>query len=211
MVNRKCIQNGMAVVIVGCGGHAKVIADIVLTSGDYIKGFLAIDSTMDNYLGFPILGNDACYEKYLDCYFIVGVGEAKVREKITKIMNKANWYTAIHPAAVVSSIETNIAEGTVVMANAVINPGVTIGRHCIINTGAIIEHDDIIEDYVHISVGSKLAGNVHVGSFSHIGIGASVRENIKICDHCTIGAGSVVISNLQRPGIYVGVPCSKKV
>lgn len=204
------LQSRAKVIIVGCGGHAKVIADIVLNSGDCLRGFLSMDNTMDNYLGFPILGNDACYEKYLDCCFIVGIGDAKIRERITKFMNKATWYTAIHPSAVVSSLETNIAEGTVVMANAVINPGVTIGRHCIVNTGAIVEHDDIIGDYVHISVGSKLAGNVHVGSFSHIGIGASVRENTKICDNCMIGAGSVVISNLQISGTYFGVPCSKK-
>lgn len=187
-----------------------MIADIVLHSGDCIRGFLAADNTVDTYLGFPVLGSDYCYENYLDCRFIIGIGDAKIRERIAKVMNKAIWYTAIHPSAVVSSLGTSIAEGTAVMANAVINPGATVGRHCIINTGAAIEHDDIVDDYVHISVGSKLAGNVHVGSFSHIGIGTSVRENIKICDHCTVGAGSVVVSNLQRSGIYFGIPCTRR-
>lgn len=189
-----------------------VLSRVFKTSlpGDYIRGFLAQDNTMDSYLGFPILGNDTCYEKYLDCRFIVGIGDAKIRERITRFMNKANWYTAIHPSAIVSSLETDIAEGTAVMANVVINPGATIGRHCIINTSAVVEHDDVIADYAHISVGCKLAGNVQIGRFSHIGMGVSVRENTQICDNCIVGAGSVVISNLQISGTYFGVPCSKK-
>ena len=203
-------QSRADVIIVGCGGHAKVIADIVLHSGDRLRGFLVADNAMDTYLGIPILGTDSCYEKYLDCRFIIGIGDAEIRERLTRFMDKATWYTAIHPSAIVSDLDTNIADGTVVAANAVINPGAVIGKHCIINTGAVIEHDDVIGDYVHVSVGSKLAGHVHVGSFSHVGIGSSVRENIQICDHCMIGAGAVVISNLQSPGVYYGVPCSKK-
>lgn len=204
------ISKAKDVVIVGCGGHAKVIADIILTSGDNVKGFLSAEEGIKKYLDFPVLGIDLHYEKYLDCYFIVGVGDVKIRERITNFMYKAAWYTAVHPTAVVSRMDTRIAEGTVIMANVVINPGVTIGRHCIVNTGAVLEHDDVLEDYVHVSVGSKLAGNVHVGRCTQIGIGASVKENIDICDNCLVGAGAVVISDLLQSGIYVGVPAKWK-
>lgn len=198
------------VIIVGCGGHSKVIADIVLRTGDEIKGFFAVDKKENKFMGFPVLGIDSDYENYPDCYFIIGIGDAKIRKRIASMMPNVKWYTAIHPSAVVALIDTVVEEGTVVMANAVINTSAYIGRHCIINTGAVVEHDNIIEDYAHISVGSKLAGNVHVGKCSHIGIGAVVKEGISIGEHCLIGAGAVVIADIKKSGLYVGVPAQLK-
>lgn len=87
-------------------------------------------------------------------------------------MSDALWYTAVHPTSVISGIQVEISVGTVVMANAVINSCSYIGRHCIINSGAVIEHDNRIEDFVHVSVGAKLAGTVSVGKGTWIGIGA---------------------------------------
>lgn len=194
------------IVIVGCGGHAKVIADIVLQSGDLLKGFLAAENGCSSFMGMPILGLDDDYSKFLDCYFVLAVGDSNARERLSKYMAGVRWYTAIHPSAVVSSLDTYIGLGTVVMANAVINPGTRIANHCIINTAAVVEHDCQINDFSHISVGAKLAGGVHVGRQVHIGIGASVREQITICDKCMVGAGAVIVNDLELPGRYVGVP-----
>ena len=197
------------VIIIGAGGHAKVIADIVLKSNDILVGFL--DDHLEkgtHILGYEVLGDSSCAHLYQDCYFIIGIGSNKVRYTLSKQLD-VKWYTAIHPKATIA-IDVHIGEGSAVMANAVINTSAHIGKHCIINTGAIIEHDNMISDYVHVSVGAKLAGTVYVGKYTRIGIGAVVSNNLKICENCDIRAGAVVIKNLIKSGNYQGIPAKIK-
>lgn len=184
------------VVIIGAGGHGRVIAEIVNANDDKVIGFL--DDNSGN-----ALGKIEDYVKYPDCYFVVGIGNTDIREEISKLQCK--WYKAIHPSAMISPT-SKIEEGTVVMPYAVVNAGASIGKHCIINTSAVVEHDDAIGDYSHISVGAKLGGNVSIGKKTWIGIGATVKNNISICDNCMIGAGAVVINDIKNSGTYVGVP-----
>ena len=197
------------VVIIGASGHGKVIADIIQKTGDQVFGFLDDNESLGNsFCGFPILGTVDKSKEILDCEFVVGIGNAKIRDKIAKTVN-GPFYTAIHPSAQISQIDVKIGEGTVVMANAVVNSGAKIGRHCIINSAAVIEHDDQISDYVHISVGAKLAGSVCVGSNTWIGIGATISNNISICNDCMIGAGTVIVRNIMISGTYVGIPAKR--
>ena len=111
------------VILIGAGGHAKVVADIILRSGDRIAGFLDGARRSGEFLGYPILGDDGAYRNFLDCSFIIAIGNAQARERIAQSMPGAAWYTAIHPGAVISPLDTRIGEGTVIMADAVINPG----------------------------------------------------------------------------------------
>ena len=199
------------VVIIGASGHGKVVADIVIRSGDQVVGFLDDNPELGtHFMSLPLLGKVGQFQQYKECWFVVAIGNATVREKIVIQLYGAKWYTAIHPSAVISSMGVTIGEGTVVMANAVVNADTTIGDHCIINSGAVVEHDNILENFVHISVGAKLAGAVHVGEKTWIGIGASVSNNIEISSDCIIGAGGVVIRNIEDSGIYVGVPVFRK-
>lgn len=184
------------VVIIGAGGHGKVIADIVRASGDEMVGFL------DDDLDRKPLGPISDYSKY-DLEFVIGIGNADVREELSSLPCK--WYTAVHPSAVISP-ETVIGEGTVIMPNAVVNAGSIIGQHCIVNTGAIVEHDNRIDDFAHISVGVRMGGTVHIGKKTWVGIGATVINNINICDNCIIGAGAVVIRDILKKGTYIGIP-----
>lgn len=197
------------VIIIGTGGHAKVIADIVLCSGDNLVGFLTSDRDKDSFIGKPILGSDTDYANYKNCYFIIAIGNPNVRERISNSMKDVKWYTAIHPSSIISTISTSIGEGTVVMANAVINPFAQIGKHCIINTHATVEHDNSIEDFAHISVGTKLAGTVKIGKRTWVGVGATISNGINVCEDCMIGAGAVVVKNIEISGTYVGVPARK--
>ena len=114
----------------------------------------------------------------------------------------------IHPNAVVAD-DVEIGLGTVVMAGAVINPGAKIGNGVIVNTCSSIDHDCVLDDYSHVSVGAHLCGTVHVGKKTWIGAGATISNNIDICENCLIGAGAVVIKNLNTLGTYVGVPAQK--
>jgi sugar O-acyltransferase (sialic acid O-acetyltransferase NeuD family) len=194
------------VVIIGAGGHSKVIVDIVIKSGDKVAGFL--DDGLDigtNVLGFPILGQIDEFEKYIENYFVVAIGNNYTRKIIAEMFPELNYYTAIHPTAVIG-MDVEIGRGTVIMANAVINSSTMIGNHCIVNTAAIVEHDNIIHDYVHLSPNAVTGGAVNIGELTHIGIGASITNNINIIGECVIGAGSVVVNNIMEKATYVGVP-----
>lgn len=199
-----------SVVIIGASGHGKVIADIIVNSDDKVLGFLddADDVQGKKIIGFPVLGKIADFDKYRDCEFVIAIGNPYIREKISNEL-PVKWYTAIHPAAVISSLDVEIGEGTVIMANAVVNPSARIGKHCIINTGAIVEHDNILEDYVHLSPNVTLAGIVKVGKSTHIGAGSCTKQVLNIASDCIIGAGSVIVKDITESGTYVGVPARK--
>ena len=197
------------VIIIGTGGHAKVLADIVLCAGDNLLGFLTSDRDKSEFVGYPILGLDTDYEKFSDCCFLIGIGNNAVREKFVERMQGVEWYTAIHPSAVIARIDTSIGEGTVIMANAMVCAGARIGRHCIINTAADADHDPVMEDFSHISALSILAGGARIGKRSFMGVNSCVRDKTSIGDDCFIGAGSAVVKDINEPGVYVGVPVRK--
>lgn len=197
------------VIIIGAGGHAKVIADIVGCRGDRLLGFLDDGACKNEVAGYPVMGKIESYVNYPQAEFVIGIGNAAARRRIAGELEGVRWYTAIHPAAVVSSMDVTVGAGTVVMANAVIGPGAVIGAHCIVNTAAVVEHDNRIGDFAHISVGAKLAGTVSVGEETWVGIGAAVSNNVSICGGCMIGAGAVVVKAITEPGTYVGVPARR--
>ena len=198
------------VIVIGASGHGKVAADIVRSSGDTLLGFLDDNALLPPEIaGIPVLGKVADYANYPDASFVIGIGSSAVREKIARQLDGVRWYTAIHPSAIISALDTEIGAGSVVMANAVVNPSAHVGAHCIINTAAVVEHDDRIGDFSHISVGARLGGAVSIGAHTWIGIGAAVGNNVSICDHCIIGAGATVIHDIKESGTYVGVPARK--
>ena len=198
------------VIVIGASGHGKVVADIVRRSDDTLLGFLDDNEALPPEIaGIPVLGKVVDYARYPNASFVVGIGSSAIREKIAHQLDGVRWYTAIHPSAVISALDTQIGAGSVIMANAVINPSAHIGAHCIINTSAVVEHDNHVEDFTHISVGAKLGGTVSVGAHTWVGIGATVSNNVSICDHCMIGAGAVEIHNIKESGTYVGVPARK--
>ena len=186
-----------------------MLADIVLCAGDNLLGFLTSDRDKTEFVGYPILGLDTDYEKFSDCCFLIGIGNNAVREKFVERMQGVEWYTAIHPTAIIARLDTSIGEGTVIMANAMVCAGAHIGRHCIINTAADADHDTVMEDFSHISALSILAGGASIGKRSFLGVNSCVRDKISIGPDCTIGAGSAVVKHITEPGVYVGVPVRK--
>lgn len=198
-----------SVIIIGASGHGKVIADIVIKSGDKVVGFLDDGIEKGTVIsGIEVLGAVPDYVKWKDCCFVIGIGNPYVRERIANAL-PVKWYTAVHPTAVISSLDVEIGDGTVVMANAVINSNAKIGKHCIINTAAVVEHDNVLGDYVHLSPNVALAGNVKIGKNTHIGIGSQVIQGITIASDVTVGAGATVVRNIEEKGTYVGIPTKK--
>ena len=202
------LKNEKNIIIIGASGNGKVVADLALKNNYKIKGFLDDNGSLKEMVDFPVLGKICEAEQYKNtCEFVIAIGSNAIREKIAEQYNM-KWATLVHPTATIG-IDVDIEDGTVVMANAVINSSTRIGKHCIINTGAIVEHDNILEDYVHIAPNASLAGAVNIGEKTWVGIGASVKNNVSICDNCLIGAGGVVIKSIEACGTYAGVPVRK--
>lgn len=197
-------------VIIGSGGHGKVIADIAKLNGYREILFLDDDRSKTACGSYPVVGTSAEACRYTDHDFIVAIGNNVVRRKVQHRLTEQGLriVSLIHPHAVIGE-DVQIGTGTVVMAGTVINAAAVIGKGCIINTGATVDHDNVIEDFVHISVGSHLAGTVCVGTETMVGAGAVVSNNVKICGGCMIGAGAVVVRDIQEAGTYVGVPARK--
>lgn len=194
------------VMIIGASGHGKVIADIIHQSGDQVMGFLDDDPTKKEIHQIPVLGKIEDIQKYKDDFcFIIGIGDNQIRKKIAESNPALNYYTAIHPTAVIGE-GVRVGNGTVVMANAVINADANIGEHCIINTSAVIEHECVIGGYTHVSPQACLCGNVHVGEECHIGAGTTITNNKNIVNNIIIGAESVVIRDINESGTYAGIP-----
>lgn len=198
-------------VIIGAGGHGKVVASIAKLNGYEEIVFLDDDvskKTVGNYL---IVGTTKDILKYKEDYdFFVGIGYNKIRENITHQLDEYGIIQPklIHPSAVID--ETVIIEdGVVIMANAVVNADSKIEKGVIVNTAATVDHDCIIEKFTHVCPGSHLAGGIHVGKRVWVGIGSTIINNLSICDDCILGGGSVVIHSINESGTYVGNPVRK--
>lgn len=193
------------IVVIGAGGHGRVVADIARACGYEEIVFLDDSDT-------PLASGKVCdFIKYKEeVSFIVAIGNSRIREKVQRQLLENECYVAtlIHPNAVIGS-DVNIGIGTVVMAGVVINEGTQIGNAVIVNTASSVDHDNMIGDYCHISVGSHLAGTVQVENHTWLGAGVVVSNNLHICGNCMIGAGAVVVTNIEESGTYVGVPARK--
>lgn len=199
--------------IIGAGGHGRVIADCALESGQYTDiAFLDDDEKIKEVLGFSVIGKIQDAAKFVEQYekAIVAIGNNFLRVKLIENLKEYGYHVpiVIHPAATVSKF-SELQEGTVVMAGAVINAGVKIGIGGIVNTCASVDHDCVLGNGVHVSPGARLGGTVNVGDFVWICIGASVRNDVCIKSEAIVGAGAVVLKDIAEAGTYVGVPARK--
>ena len=199
-------------IIIGAGGHGKVVADIAEKIGKYSEIAFLDDGAVKDCIGYAVIGKTSEASRYVsDFEFFVAIGKSEIRKKVIEelLACKAVIATLIHPNAVIGKC-VSIGRGTVVMAGAVINPAVVIGDGCIINTSSSVDHDSRIGNFVHISVGTHIAGTVEVGDNTFIGAGAVTKNNVSICADCMIGAGAVVVKDISEKGTYVGVPARKR-
>lgn len=197
------------IMIIGNGGHAKVVKDIINASEKYdLAGFLddAINELYEeDGLIYDSLTNINAYRnEYL---FHIAIGNNAIRKRIFEELKiDVNRFPVLHhPTAVISS-SVQIGFGSVAMANTVINADTQIGNHVIINTASVIEHDNKIDNYTHISPNATLTGNITVGEFSQIGAGATIIPNKTVGKNVIVGAGSTVINNIKDNCIVVGTP-----
>lgn len=185
------------IILIGFGGHAKSIADVIEREGKYnIIGYID-DIRKDSkyvYLGTDIVLQELFNRGIKNAAICIGyLGKSSIREKIYYEIKEIGYELPIivDPSAIISK-SAIINEGTFVSKNVVINAESVIGKMCIINTGAIVEHECIIGNFVHVSVGAILCGQVNVKEAAFVGANATVIQNKVINSKEIVPAGSTI-------------------
>lgn len=198
-------------VLIGGGGHCRSVIGAARRAGFELKGILDAPEKVGQLIdGVPVIGTDDDIPSLsADCQFIITVGMVKdssLRRRIAARVEAANgeFATVIDPSCLVSDY-AEIGEGSVVINGAFVSAGARIGRHVIVNSHAVVEHDTFVGDFTHISTGALANGAARIGSDVMLGSGSVLLQGIEICDHAVIGAGSVVCANITKPGTYVGL------
>lgn len=206
------MKDNNKLLIIGASGHGRVVVDIALKMNKWKQiAFLDDDENIKFSMGIEVMGKVSDAFKYINEYDIfVAIGNNKIREKVQRQLETsgASIPTLIHPRSVIGE-QVELGVGTVIMAGVIINCCTKIGKGCIINTSATLDHDNVIEDYVHISPGVNTAGTVKVGKGTWLGIRSAVSNNINITSGCKVGAGAVVVRDTNEAGTYVGVPARR--
>lgn len=205
------------IVIVGGGGHARVLYTALIELGCSVLGFLDRESEDSALIksGVKYLGVDADISRFSteEICLVNGLGSVKDTRPRSNIFNHFkqlgfNFAQVIHPTAIIAR-DCEIGEGAQIMAGAIVQTGTTIGMNSIINTRASVDHDCRIGDHAHIGPGAVLCGQVALGSGVHIGSGATIIQCIKIGLYSVIGAGAVVLENVDEKAIVAGVPAKQ--
>ncbi|HEY2011896.1 MAG TPA: acetyltransferase [Bryobacteraceae bacterium] len=203
------------VVILGGGGHAKVVIDILEEAGEVeIAGFVSPAEQPDSLCGYPRLGPDEALAETLNTGIgaaFVAIGDNRRRRDCIAAVERHGFtlINAISRSAIVSRHAT-LARGIAVMPGAVINTGSRIEDGAIVNTNASVDHDCVIGACAHVAPGAALAGCVRLGEGVFLGTGCSVIPDITIGPWTTVGAGSVVIGDLPGGVVAVGAPAAVK-
>lgn len=214
MTSQAALTPPTDVLLIGAGGHARVVLDILRTQPALAPaGFIDPSHRGETLLGVPVIGGDEVLPALLaqgtmSAIIAIGsTGNCRRREQLFTQCRADGWafVTAIHASAVVAP-DVSIGQGTAIMAGAIVNIGTTVGENAVINTGAVVEHDCVIGDHAYVSPGAVLCGRVHVGVGAFIGAGATIRQGAQIGDWAVVGAGAVVIKNVPPGVMAFGVP-----
>ncbi|AWN23741.1 transferase [Deinococcus irradiatisoli] len=198
------------ILIVGAGGHAKVVLSTLLASNYHVEGCLDEQPSRwgTSVLGYPVLGGLELLERP-DRRAVLAIGNNQARRTLSERYPAVEWVSAVHPQAVVDA-SVVIGVGSVVFAGAVVQADTTIGNHVIVNTAATVDHDCVLEDYVHVAPGTHLAGQVRLEQGAFLGIGSVATPGITVGEWTTVGAGGVVIRDLLPHSVAVGVPARQR-
>ena len=202
----------------GCGGHGRVVRDIVEANGAVVVACADRDASRARRFAEELSGQVAIFseEELLDspdgltlpddCNAVaLAIGNPTVRRKAAERCGSLPLPPLVHPRATVSP-QATVGAGSVVIAGAVVNAGAVLGRGVIVNTGATIGHDVIVSDFAHVAPGANLCGASRVGEGAWIGAGSVVIQGITIGDAATVGAGAVVVRDVPGNTVVLGNP-----
>lgn len=205
------------VVVVGAGGHARVVADALLCQGVEVRGFVDENRSLhgSSVYGRPVFGGEGALddEALVGCDLVNGLGGigreqgAPLRRRVQERLEAAGrrFVGVRHPTAHVSP-RAELADDVQVLAGAVVQPGARIGTGSVINTRAVVEHDCRLGTFVHCAPGSVVCGDVSLGDDVHIGAGAVVRQGLTLGRRVVVAAGAAVVADQDVAAVLMGVP-----
>lgn len=207
--------------LIGDGGHCKVIIDTLLDTYNYEKiGIISRENEplrenlRTKVLNIPIIGTDRELEElfaggYKHAFIAVGsIGDTSIRRRLHQIIDRIGFSVPniIDKSSIVGAY-TTLGRGVYIGKRTIVNTNSQIGDFAILNTASVVEHDCMIGDFVHVATGAVLCGNVSIGDGTHIGAGSVVKQGICIGRNTMIGMGGVVINNICDSVTAYGVPC----
>lgn len=204
----------MRVLIIGAGGHAQVVADILLRVEEQGGSIHPVGYLDDNpvllgqkFLGLPVLGTVSRLSAIPHDAVIIGIGDNRTRARLFGSLRhqEEQVMSAVHPSAVLAR-DVRLGQGVMICAGVVVNTGTLIGDNVILNTSCSVDHHNRLGSHAHIAPGTHLGGNVHIGEGAFVGIGTAVIPERSIGDWAVIGAGSAVTKNIPPLTTAVGVP-----
>ena len=192
--------------LIGCGGHARALIDVVESSGRWhVLGLVGLPEQMgEKVLGYPVLGCDqdlpALRQHCANALLAVGqIGLPSHREHLALELARLSFsMPAVISGRAHVSRHAQLGLGTSVGHGAIVNAGASVGNYCILNSNALIEHDAVIGDYCHVSTGALVNGGVSIGDSSFIGSGVVLREGLKLPPQTVISAGKRVMGWTMR-------------
>ncbi len=199
------------VVVVGAGGHAKVVVDTLRVLGDNIVALLDANKDLRGsfVMGHRIIGGDGMLDEITreGVLTAIGVSSITIRRRLFQMTREKGFrnLSLVHPAASLSKT-AELAEGCQVMAGAVVQTGARIGVNAIVNTRGSVDHDCVVCDHAHVGPGAVLAQNARVGAETLIGAGATVLPGVRVGERCVVGAGAVVVADVPDDTTVVGNP-----
>lgn len=203
------------IILLGAGGHAKVVLDLLHALDHRILGICdpeLANNGVGQWRGLPVLGNDEMIEEHRPDSIALanGIGSlpnSHLRHRLHQRFKQKGYrfITLVHPSAILGS-GVELGEGVQVMAGTIIQADTQLGNDVIINTGARIDHESVIGDHTHVAPGAVLSGNVTVADGGHIGPGAVVIQGVKLGQGAVVGAGTTVLSDLPAYFQLTGQP-----
>jgi sugar O-acyltransferase (sialic acid O-acetyltransferase NeuD family) len=194
-----------ALLLLGAGGHAKVVISTAKAQGWQVCA--ALDDNSERWgsqiEGVPITGGLETATQWKEWAFIA-IGDNHVRSALSQRYQLC-WATLIHPTAWIAD-SAKIREGTLITAGVVVQPAAQVGRHVILNTACSVDHDCVVGDWAHVAPGARLTGGVQVDEGALIGAGAVVLPNIHVGAWSVVGAGAIVTHDVPPHTVVVGVP-----
>ena len=203
----------MKIVIIGAGGHARVVYEIVSHDRN-LEVVAFVDNVVhgrdEHIMGVRVMGDHSVLPRLIGDGVkgaIVAIGDNETRASRFQELAALGLMavSGIHPTSHIAS-SARLGSGVTIAMGAIVSTGARIGDNVIVNTGAIVEHEDELEDHVHIGPRCALAGRVTVKRGAFIGIGSVVKEYLTIGRNSIIGAGSVVLEDIPDNVVAVGAP-----
>lgn len=209
---RKAAQ---ALLLIGAGGHAKVVAEIARRDARFELAGLIDRTPAGTFIGgVPVLGDDSVLANlFADGirHAHIAIGSNALRARLSENIEALGFELAtLKSSSADLSPSARLGSGVVMMGGVVINAEAEIGDGSIINTRASIDHDCRIGRFVHVGPGSTLAGNVTVGDRTFVGAGVTIIPGVTLGADVIVGAGACVIEDIPSGQTVIGIPARMK-